>query len=535
MEQVIEALYTSAGMLWKALWALIFGYTISAGIQVVVTREQMARTLGQRGFKEASLAGLFGFISSSCSFAALAASRSVLVKGAHPVNSLAFLVASTNLVLELGIVLWVLLGWKFTVANILLGILMILYAYLLTVIWFPHRWAEQGKTRAEHAQAKESMEMQLGSGKGNWRERLTSREGWRQIAHVFYREWAMVWKEILIGFTIAGFISVFIPQWFWNALFIGQSDNPSFWALLENAAVAPIVAFFTFIGSMGNVPLAAMLWSREVSFGGVVSFLGADLVAATVVWIHAKYYGWRYAGYLSLLLYLCMVAAGVTVHYIYVLLGILPTERTPLQEMVRFAIDYTFWLNIVFVAIGAWLLWLHSTAAKPAQAASRSSTYARVGSVLGMVLLMAVLVGGAVWIYRETAKESAVVAKAEKEAPPSASPPEASAAGVPRPSEKEAPVTRLSERSREKVEEAATLSLPRPGAREKPEKADVAPMAPETVTVQPGDTLSQIAERLYGEPTQWRLIYGANRDTIQDPDLLRVGMELTVPPDSPGQ
>lgn len=359
MDQIWQAFYTGAGMLWQALWALIFGYIISAGIQVLISREQMGRALGERGTKQAATAGFFGFISSSCSFAALAASRSVLVKGAHPVNSLAFLIASTNLVIELGIVLWVLVGWRFTLGNVLLGLFMIAYAYLLTMLWFPKRLAEEGKRHAEQAQQQEGMDMQHGGGKGSWRDKLTSREGWRQIAHAFFMEWQMVWKEILFGFTVAGFISVFVPQSFWNFLFVGESDNPSFWAVVENAAVAPVVAFFTFIGSMGNVPLAAMLWSKEVSFGGVMSFLGADLVAATVVWIHAKYYGWKYAGYLSLVMYLCMVAGGVTVHYLYALVGLMPTARPSLQEMVRFGIDYTFFLNLAFGAAAAWLLYLH--------------------------------------------------------------------------------------------------------------------------------------------------------------------------------
>jgi uncharacterized membrane protein YraQ (UPF0718 family) len=358
MDQIWQAFYTGAGMLWQALWALIFGYIISAGIQILISREQMGRALGDRGPKQAGLAAFFGFISSSCSFAALAASRSVLVKGAHPANSLAFLISSTNLVIELGIVLWVLLGWRFTLANILLGLLMVLYAYGLTALWFPTRLAEEGKRHAEKAQKAEGMDMEHGTD-GNWRDKLTSREGWRQIAHAFFMEWAMVWKEILFGFTIAGFISVFVPQSFWDFLFVGNSQDPGFWAVVENAAVAPVVAFFTFIGSMGNVPLAAMLWSKQVSFGGVMSFLGADLVAATVVWIHAKYYGWKYAGYLSLVMYLCMVAAGVTVHYLYELTGLMPTERPSLQEMVRFAIDYTFFLNLAFGAAAAWLFYLH--------------------------------------------------------------------------------------------------------------------------------------------------------------------------------
>jgi len=381
MDQVLDALQTGAGMLWKALWALIFGYIISAGIQVLVTREQMAKTLGERGAKQAGLAAFFGFISSSCSFAALAASRSVLVKGAHPVNPLAFLITSTNLVIELGIVLWVLLGWRFTLGNILLGLVMIVYAYALTRLWFPDSLAEEGKRHAEEAQKSEGMEMDGGM-QGSWRDKLFSREGWKRIADAFFMEWKMVWKEILFGFTVAGFIAVFVPQSFWNMLFLidggsaaagateaaaqaGQAGaqqagaSPSLLVVLENALVAPVVAFFTFIGSMGNVPLAAMLWSKNASFGGVMSFLGADLVAATVIWVHAKYYGWRYALYLSGLLYVCMVAAGIMVHYLFALVGMIPTARPSLQEMVRFAIDHTFFLNLAFVAVAGALFWLH--------------------------------------------------------------------------------------------------------------------------------------------------------------------------------
>jgi hypothetical protein len=362
MEDIGQALYMAAGMLWKALWALIFGYVISAGIQAVVTRSQMARTLGRRGPREGGLATLFGFISSSCSFAALAASRSVWVKGAHPLNAIAFLIASTNLVIELGIVLWVLLGWKFMLGNFLLGLLMILYAAALTRLWFPHRLAETGRAHAEAGMDADAAAPEDGKAE-SWRSRLFSAAGWRAIAAAFHMEWRMVWKEILFGFTVAGFIAVFVPQSFWNSLFLipnsGPAELPGLLVVVQNALVAPVVAFFTFIGSMGNVPLAAMLWSRDASLGGVMAFLGADLVAATVVWVHVKYYGWGYALYLSGLLYLGMVAAGITVHYVFALTGAMPTARPELQEMVHFAIDYTFFLNIAFLALAAWLTWLH--------------------------------------------------------------------------------------------------------------------------------------------------------------------------------
>ena len=186
---------------------------------MLVTREQMARALGKPGATRAGLAAFFGFISSSCSFAALAASRTVLAKGAHPVNSLAFLIASTNLVLELGIVLLVLLGWRFTLGNFLLGMFMIVYAYALTRVYLPNALADEGRRRAEETQEDETMEHQSLEDR-SWREALTSSAGWQAIAQAFFMEWKMVWKAILFGFTIAGFISVFVPKEFWNTLFL---------------------------------------------------------------------------------------------------------------------------------------------------------------------------------------------------------------------------------------------------------------------------------------------------------------------------
>lgn len=363
MEQVVDALMTGAGMLWKALWGLVFGYVISAGIQVLITRDEMARAIGDRGLRQGGLSTFFGFVSSSCSFAALAASRSVFVKGAHPANALAFLIASTNLVIELGIVLWLLVGWRFTLGNVLLGLFMIVYAYGLTRVWLPQGLTQTAKENAEAAQESEGMGMG-GPMEGSWRRKLTSREGWVRIANAFFMEVRMVWKEILFGFTVAGFITVFVPQSFWDTLFMlsgeGGQGEPGFLIVLENALIAPVVAFFTFIGSMGNVPLAAMLWSKGASFGGVMSFLGADLVAATVVWVHAKYYGWRYALFISALLYVCMVAAGVTVHYLFSILGQIPEERPEVQEMVRFAVDHTLFLNIGFAVVAALLAWLYT-------------------------------------------------------------------------------------------------------------------------------------------------------------------------------
>lgn len=360
---VLQALETGGGMLWKALWALIFGYLISAVIQVIVSRKQMAKVLGERGAKQGALAALFGFVSSSCSFAALAASRSVYVKGAHGANAIAFLIASTNLVIELGIVLFVLLGWRFLAGNFALGLIMILYAYGITRVVMPQKLADAARDHAEK-QLGEQREQDAEEGM-EWKSALTSRRGWRAIAESFFMEWKMVWKELLFGFTVAGFIATFVPESFWDALLLGGGNRPSFLVVFENALVAPVIAFFTFIGSMGNVPLAAMLWAKGASFGGVMSFLGADLVSATVIWIHAKYYGWKYALWISAVLYAAMVAAGVTVHYLFAAMNQLPTARKSIEEMVAFKLDYTFWLNLGFIVVAAALLALRSGARSP--------------------------------------------------------------------------------------------------------------------------------------------------------------------------
>lgn len=365
LASLLEAFLTTLSLFWYTLWAFILGYMISAAIQVLVTREQMAGLLGERGVRPAALSGFFGFISSSCSFASLAATRTVLTKGAHPANATAFMIATTNLVIELGIVLWVLVGWKFVVANFLLGVIMIVYAYLLMMLWAPKRIWKRGR---EHAEQLEEEELKHPSPEGmNWYEKLMSKEGWKIISFKFFGEWKMAYREVLLGFTIAGLVSAFIPTSFWNALFLeAGAESPSALAVIQHAAIAPLLAFFTFVGSLGNVPLAAILWSKDASFGGVMSFLGADLVAATVIYLNAKYYGWKFTLYLSGVLYVSMVAAGATVHAIFVGLNVLPTARPEsLQAMMDVGLfTHTFWLNLIFIPVGLGLLYIRHRALK---------------------------------------------------------------------------------------------------------------------------------------------------------------------------
>jgi hypothetical protein len=196
-----------------------------------------------------------------------------------------------------------------------------------------------------------------------WYQKLTSKEGWKIISYKFYGEWKMALKEVLIGFTIAGLVSAFVPTSFWNTIFIGTgadngADNLSFLAIVEHAAVAPFVALFTFVGSLGNIPLAVILWTKNASFAGVMSFLGADLVAGTVIYLNYKYYGWKFTARMTLLVYICMVAAGIIVYYIFALFNAIPTARPEsLQDMMSFGTQsYTFYLNVIFGVVGIALL-----------------------------------------------------------------------------------------------------------------------------------------------------------------------------------
>jgi uncharacterized membrane protein YraQ (UPF0718 family) len=358
---LLEALKTTGLLIWYTLWAFIIGYLVSAGIQTLVTREQMANVLGDKGVKQAGLATFFGFVSSSCSFADLAATRSVLSKGAHAMNAMIFMVASTDLVIETGIVLWLLAGWRFVLAAYAVGIVMIILIYILYDIFFSKKIAEQGRKNAQKIEA-ENLKHPTPEGM-KWYQKLTSKEGWKIISYKFYGEWKMALKEVLIGFTIAGLVSAFVPTSFWNTIFIGTgadngADNLSFLAIVEHAAVAPFVALFTFVGSLGNIPLAVILWTKNASFAGVMSFLGADLVAGTVIYLNYKYYGWKFTARMTLLVYICMVAAGIIVYYIFALFNAIPTARPEsLQDMMSFGTQsYTFYLNVIFGVVGIALL-----------------------------------------------------------------------------------------------------------------------------------------------------------------------------------
>ncbi|MDC8829878.1 permease [Alteromonas gilva] len=392
-----EAATTSLGFFWMALWAFMLGYFVSSLIQVLVTRERMQKTMGKDGPKSIALGTFFGFISSSCSFAALATTRTLFKKGAGLAPSMAFLLASTNLVIELGMVIAVFLGWQFVSGEYVGGVLLILFSWALIRITRPKRLVEQ--TRQRLADDDTSSD----EGGADWKQTLTSQKGWQKIGMKYVMEWQMVWKDVLIGFTVAGIISAFVPTVFFETLFIGSGGdnaaNPGFLAVLVQTIVAPFAAFFTFIGSMGNIPLAAVLFGQGVAFAGVMAFIFSDLVVLPVLRINAQYYGWKMALYMLIVMLVAIVASALLMHYVLVFFDALPNTADAIDPGNRdfFAINYQFYLNLGFMVVSAVMLYFFYQMKKMQQSDSDSTR--SVADVIMLSLSAAAvlwLVGGAV-------------------------------------------------------------------------------------------------------------------------------------------
>ncbi len=348
-----EAAQTAFGFFWKAGWVFVLGYFVSAMIQAFVSKRRLTPYLGSFDLKSLSLSTLFGAISSSCSFAALATARTLFQKGAHFVTAVAFMFASTNLVIELGILIMIFLGWQFLAAEVVGGLLLIAISSLLIQLTYPEKWVNAAKKSLDESS---SIEKEF-----DWKERIRSRKGWHLVGHKFVMEWQMVWEEILIGFTIAGFMAVFVPADLWAKIFLidAAGTMPEWMRVLENAMVAPFVAALTFIGSMGNIPLATVLNANGVLFAGIMGFIYSDLMVPPLVAVNAKYYGWRLALYIAGIMYIAIVATTLILHYLFDFLGITPESARAISDVAQFKIDYTFWLNLVFAAVTAGLIYLH--------------------------------------------------------------------------------------------------------------------------------------------------------------------------------
>ena len=384
---------TSAGFFWKAGWAFVLGYAISAMIQVFVPRARLVRLMGSPSARSVALASGFGAISSSCSFAALATARSLVKKGAHFVAAVAFMFASTNLVIELGILILIFLGWQYLAAEVVGGVMLIAISTILIRLTYPRAWMDAARERVEAEGEPEEDDF-------DWRARIRSREGWRMVGRRFGMEWGMVWREILIGFTVAGLVATLVPDRAWEALFLagpGSEAGGGFLVVLENAAVAPFVAAATFIGSMGNIPLATVLASKGVLFAGIMGFIYSDLMVPPLVKINAKYYGSRVSLYVAGVMYVSIVLTAITLHYLALAAGVLPESMRGVGEVTRFKVDYTLVLNATAVGAVGLMAWL-ALAGRERTGGERGGRSVGVQDVVAMacvVLLAGGLIAGA--------------------------------------------------------------------------------------------------------------------------------------------
>ena len=352
LESYAKAAQTTLGFFWMALWAFILGYIISSLIQVFVTQERMQKSMGKDNTKSVLLGTFFGFLSSSCSFSALASTKSLFKKGASFMPSLAFLLASTNLVVELGFMIYIFMDWQFVSGEYIGGVLLILFSWLLFAFTKPKNLIQSARERLNKGKNthKEHDHHDHKKSKVN----LFSSHAWSQVSRKYFMEWKMVWKDVTIGFTIAGIVAAFVPTSFFESLFtgVGETTDYNFWKLLQHSVIGPIAAFFTFIGSMGNIPLAALLYDHGVSFAGVMAFIFSDLVVFPVLRINAKYYGWKMSLYILVLLLFALILTSLSLHYSFDLLQLLPdSTKGSITDRTFFKIDYTFYLNLFFLII----------------------------------------------------------------------------------------------------------------------------------------------------------------------------------------
>jgi uncharacterized membrane protein YraQ (UPF0718 family) len=342
-------------MAWQVWWALVLGFAISAIVQAWVPRERIEGLMSRSDARSVGWATGLGAASSSCSYAAIAIAKSLFQKGASAASALAFQFASTNLVWELGLVLWVLIGWQFTVAEYVGGLVMIMLMTVLLRLFVSPRLEAQAREHATEADT--GHQHHMAGDRLSWRERLTSTRAWSDVAHNFRGDWQMLWKEITIGFLLAGFIAQF-DNGFFEHLFLRNAPAPL--PTLETVIIGPIIAVLSFVCSVGNVPLAAVLWSGGISFAGVLAFLFADLIVLPILAIYRKYYGHAFAVRISALMFITMVIAALIVDGIFSALGLIPTGPRPTRADIFSAVhvDYKLALNVLGVVIFAALFWL---------------------------------------------------------------------------------------------------------------------------------------------------------------------------------
>ena len=355
LEVIWHGLRDSFLMAWEVWWALVLGFAISAIVQAWVPRARIEQLMSGSGPRPIAWATGLGAASSSCSYAAVAIAKSLFQKGASAASALAFQFASTNLVWELGLVLWVLTGWQFTLAEYVGGIVMIVLMTVLLRLFVSRGIEEQA--RAHAVEADTGHQHHAVGEQRPWRERLTSARAWSDVAHNFRGDWRMLWKEITIGFLLAGFIAQ-LGNGFFEELFVRHAPAPL--PTIENVIIGPLIAVISFVCSVGNVPLAAVLWSGGISFAGVLAFLFADLIVLPILLIYRKYYGMTFTVRIAALMFVTMVIAALIVDGIFSALGLIPTGPRPTRADIfsQVQLDYKLALNVVGLAIFAVLFWL---------------------------------------------------------------------------------------------------------------------------------------------------------------------------------
>ena len=352
-----HALSLAGSMTWEILWALILGFALSAIVQALVRRQTVVHLLGDDRPRTLAIAAGLGAASSSCSYAAVALARSLFRKGASFTAAMAFEIASTNLVIELGIILALLLGWQFTLAEFVGGPLMIVFIAVVFRLFLRQRLLEAARHQADKGLAGSmeghaAMDMRI-TAEGTFLHRLRSPEGFTAVSHIFIMEWAAVLRDIVVGLLIAGAIGSWVPDRFWRHFFLTRHPLASkFWGPI----VGPLVSVVTFVCSIGNVPLAGVLWNGGISFGGVVSFIFADLIILPILVIYRKYYGTRMALFIGGTFFATMVAAGYVIELLFRLLHLVPHDRTARIVDASIRWNYTTFLNLAFLVLAGVLI-----------------------------------------------------------------------------------------------------------------------------------------------------------------------------------
>ena len=357
LNAVGHALWLAFTMFWQIFWGLSLGFAFSAIIEVLIPKDTVSKLLPDGGPRSIATAGLIGAATSSCSYAAVAMARSIVRKGGNFTAAMAFQFAATNLVLELGILLWVLMAWQFAAAEFVGGTIMLILLGTGYAVLLPKKLE---RAAIEHARgdAVGAMEghaaMAMARRSGNWRERLLSRKGWIAISHYYVMNWTMVWKDILVGLLIAGALGAWVPAHFWQMFFL---QGHGAWTIaIWGAAIGPLIALAAFTCSIGNVPLAAVLWNGGISFGGVAAFIFGDLIIPPILNIYHKYYGAKPALFLFVTFYIVMVLAALCVEGLFVLLHWIPSHRVLAVAAAQITFNYTAVLNIVFAITAAVLI-----------------------------------------------------------------------------------------------------------------------------------------------------------------------------------